>query len=79
MLPEQLKQRKINKLLDEYGTTLEAIAEEAICGDSAGVPAICMNVNCNATYEYEPDQDRGYCEECKTNSVKSILILAGMI
>lgn len=43
------------------------------------VPSICMNKNCNATYLYEPDGDKGWCEECETNSVKSCLVLAGLI
>lgn len=43
------------------------------------VPGICMNPGCEATYDYEPDQDEGWCEECDTNSVKSAFILAGII
>lgn len=42
-------------------------------------PAICMNEGCDAVYDYEPDQDNGWCEECQTNSVKSALILMGVI
>lgn len=43
------------------------------------VPGICMNPRCEATYDYEPDQTEGWCEECETNSVKSAFILAGII
>ena len=42
------------------------------------IPAICMNEDCEATYNYEPDQDKGWCDECETNSVKSCLVLAGL-
>ena len=42
-------------------------------------PAICMNEDCDFTCEMEPDQDAGYCEECRTNSMHSALILAGLI
>jgi len=42
-------------------------------------PAICMNERCSYTTEMEPDQDAGYCEECRTNSPVSALILAGLI
>ena len=70
---------KLEKLLDEYGTTIDEVLEDSLFGSSAGVPAICMNENCDATYEYEPDSTRGWCEECQTNSVKSALILAGLI
>ena len=41
------------------------------------VPAICMD--CDYSTEYEPDQDKGHCENCSSNSVKSILILQGVI
>jgi len=79
MTPNELKQKKIDTLVSEYGGDLDSILEDCTFGDSAGVPAICMNPDCDATYEYEPDQDRGWCEECQSNSVKSIMILAGVI
>ena len=42
-------------------------------------PAICCNNGCTYTCEMEPDQDRGWCDECSTNSMQSALILAGLI
>ena len=50
----------------------------AVITDSVS-PAICLNENCDYTAEMEPDQDRGFCEACGTNSVASALILAGII
>lgn len=47
--------------------------------NSGTVPGICMNPDCEATYNYEPDQDRGWCEECQTNTVKSCFVLAGIM
>ena len=41
------------------------------------VPAICSD--CDFSTEYEPDCENGYCENCGTNTVKSILILQGVI
>jgi hypothetical protein len=41
------------------------------------VPAICMI--CATTGEMEPDQDRGYCDGCGANAMKSALVLAGLI
>jgi hypothetical protein len=38
-----------------------------------------MTEGCSYTCEMEPDQDRGWCEECRSNAVKSALILAGVI
>ena len=43
------------------------------------VPGICMNFSCSNVYEYEPDQDKGWCDCCASNTVKSGLILAGLI
>lgn len=69
---------KQQKLTEEYGYD-DGIAMLEEFGDVSIVPAICMNKDCDATYEYEPDQDRGWCSECNTNSVKSLLILMGVI
>jgi hypothetical protein len=57
--------------------SIEDLAQ-AILSDSVS-PAICMNEDCDFTCEMEPDQDAGYCEECRTNSMQSALILAGLI
>jgi hypothetical protein len=57
--------------------SIEDLAQ-AILSDSVS-PAICMNEGCDYTAEMEPDQDAGYCEECRTNSMQSALILAGLI
>ena len=43
------------------------------------VPGICMNDDCDYTAHYEPDQDRGWCELCGTNTVKSAMVLLGII
>ena len=42
-------------------------------------PGICIKPGCDYTTEVEPDQDRGYCESCGTQTVKSALMLAGLI
>lgn len=57
---------------DEYGF-LEVFSFESL------VLGICMNEGCDYTTEYEPDQDRGFCECCGTATVKSGLILAGAL
>lgn len=72
------KQAKIEELCDQYGYDDEVALGEAHICDSV-CPAICMNEDCDYTTEMEPDQDRGYCEECETNSVKSLFILMGVI
>ena len=40
---------------------------------------ICINPGCDYTTNVEPDQDRGWCELCETNTVQSCLVLAGII
>ena len=50
----------------------------AVISDSVS-PDICMNPGCRYTTEVEPDQNQGYCEICGTQTVKSALVLAGVI
>jgi hypothetical protein len=52
---------------------LAAIVSESVC------PGICVRDGCSYTCEVEPDQDAGFCESCGRQSVKSALILAGII
>ena len=42
---------------------------EACVHDSVN-PGICTREDCDYTCEVEPDQDRGWCEECKAPTVK---------
>lgn len=73
----RVKKLKLQRLLESEATTLEACAEMAVMDGLC--PAICLNDGCDWTTNYEPDQDRGYCEACETNSVGSALVLAGCI
>jgi hypothetical protein len=78
VLSDELRQQKLNKLIEIEGfDTFEELAE-AVFSDSVS-PAICCNPDCNYTCEMEPDQDRGWCDECHTNTMQSALILAEMI
>lgn len=52
---------------------LQDVVTDSVC------PAICTNADCDYTIEMEPDQDHGWCEVCASNSMKSALILAGVI
>lgn len=52
---------------------LHAVITDALC------PAICTNLSCHYTAKMEPDQDRGWCPECGTNSMQSAFVLAGLI
>lgn len=69
---------KLQRLADLEGYAdpmdmLEEASMDSIC------PGICMNPNCDYTIEVEPDQTKGWCEDCQTNTVKSALVLAGVI
>lgn len=55
---------------DDGFDLLEAVAIDSV------VPGICK---CGYSVEVEPDSSEGWCEECQTNTVKSALILAGII
>jgi len=76
---EAAKRRsKLEQLIEIEGFKSEEALLAAVITDSVS-PAICMNDGCDYTAEMEPDQDRGWCEACGTNSVASALILAGII
>lgn len=67
---------KLDKLASFEGYETAEDLLEAVALSSV-VPGICTY--CDFTTDVEPDQDRGFCEMCGTNSVKSALILAGII
>ena len=68
---------KLDLLAETCDLSVAAFIEEYALEDL--VPGICMNPDCDFTADYEPDQREGWCEECGTGSVRSGLILAGMI
>jgi len=71
-----MKKYGMDELLEEYGMDdiMQFISE---FGHDSIVPGICTE--CGASYEYEPDQDKGFCEECGSNTVVSGLILMGVM
>ena len=76
--PAEKRRAKLDQLVESEGfDSLDELLEAAI-GDSVS-PAICLNDGCDYTTEMEPDQDRGFCEACGTNTVASALVLAGII
>lgn len=68
---------KLEKLAKIEGSTIESLLEEAVMGNNC--KGICMNKSCDYTTNIEPDQEKGYCEICGTNTVKSVCILTGII
>lgn len=68
---------KLDALASVWGLSTAAFIEEYALDEV--VPGICMNPDCTYTSEVEPDQTEGWCEECETRSVRSGIVLAGLI
>lgn len=68
---------KLEKLAEIEGMTVEDLCANAVF-DSVS-KGICTNPSCDYTTTVEPDSKEGYCENCRTHSVASALILAGII
>jgi hypothetical protein len=77
-MDDALRKAKLAKLIEIEGYDSPEELMQAVFGDSVS-PAICMNEDYNFTCEMEPDQDRGWCDECRTNSMKAAPVLAGLI
>jgi len=68
---------KLETLLNMEGLTEEELLTESLMeGNSYG---ICSNKDCNYTTNIEADNDKGYCEICKTNTVISAEMMLGII
>jgi hypothetical protein len=68
---------KLDRLASTWGLSVPEFID-AYALDSVS-PGICMNPDCDYTTEVEPDQQEGWCEECGTPSVKSGIVLSGLI
>ena len=68
---------KLTNLAKQYGYSVKELLEEY--GLDSLVPGICMNERCEYVTECEPDQREGWCRACGTTTVRSALVLAGMI
>jgi rRNA maturation endonuclease Nob1 len=70
-------QEALAKLAEIEGLTVEELLQQGTFDVVA--KGICMTPGCNYTVDVEPDQREGYCEKCGENTVKSCLVLAGVI
>ena len=77
-LSKEARLSKLRKLAELEGYPSITALLEASAADAVS-PAICTSEGCDYTVEMEPDQDRGWCDECRRNSVASALVLAGLI
>ena len=72
------RRQKLAKLVENGGYDDEfELFETAIM--TTVCPAICMREGCDNTEDLEPDQSEGWCSECKTNTMVSVLVLGGLI
>ncbi len=71
-------ERKLKFMAKElgYDTINQMLDANYLCGT---VPSICWNDDCNNICDYEPDQNRGWCENCNEQSVKSCLVIEGIM
>jgi hypothetical protein len=72
------KREKLQSLLNWTGAPDAWEILRRVNGDAVA-PGICMNEDCNCIADVEPDQRRGYCDECHTNTVKPALVLADLV
>ena len=69
------KKEALIKLAESEGLSEEELFAQATFDSIA--PGICLA--CGYTTTVEPDQDKGYCEVCRANTVQSCLVLANII
>ena len=69
---------KLDQLTSDFGFDDPTSLVEAYIYDGL-MPAICMTRGCDYSTEMEPDQDRGWCDCCGANTMKSAAILMGVI
>ena len=72
------KQKKLDKLVELKGFKDDDELAKEFMFDSL-CPGICMNPNCDCIYITGADQRNGWCDNCKTDSVESVLSLMGLI
>lgn len=77
-LSQAQRRAKLRTLAEAEGFATVTDLLEAASLDSVS-PGICAREGCDYTAEVEPDQDRGWCEECRANSVHGAPVLAGLI
>lgn len=70
-------EEKLNTLAQIEGLGVMAMLEKATFDGIA--KGICVHPGCDYTTDVEPDMDAGYCEVCGNQTVKSCLVIAGVM
>jgi hypothetical protein len=68
---------KLDRLASTWGMSVAEFIETYALDEV--VPGICMNPGCTYSTEVEPDLCTGWCEECGTRTVRSGIVLAGIL
>lgn len=68
---------KLDCLASTCGMSVSELVEEYAL--EGVVPGICMREHCDYTADIEPDEREGWCEECGMRTVRSVIILAGLL
>ena len=66
----------LKKLADDQGMTIMELLEQATYDYIS--PGICIECG-HITDSIEPDCHNGYCDNCHQQTIKSCLVLAGII
>ena len=66
----------LNDVAKDWGYDDDLAMLEDFITDSL-VPGVCKV--CKFSTEVEPDQERGWCDDCGTTTVVSIMVLADII
>ena len=69
--------RKLEQLAYIEGCSVESLLDMASASET--VPGICIIPDCDYHTYVEPDCDEGYCQNCEIQTVKSCLVLAGIL
>lgn len=72
------KDRKIAALMDHLNVPKreELIRRAILCEPS---PGICIMTGCETVQPVRRDEAGAICEHCKTDTVQSVLVIAGLV
>ena len=69
---------KLDQLAEDFGYYSSYAMLKEMVFESV-VPGICMREDCDYSTDVEPDCRDGWCECCEDNTIKSCMVLGGVI
>lgn len=70
------RRAKLKKLAEVWKLSVSELIERFPVDGQ--VPGICMNPGCCYANAYSPAEEKGWCENCRTNTVTSAFVLGGV-